>query len=76
MKNTPASLKGRDINLKIGGIINTDSNLAIQLPLNLKSIFIGTMLGDGSLYRSSPTSNVRFEMSFGQKYELFALHLG
>lgn len=34
------------------------------------------MLGDGSLYRSSPTSNVRFEMSFGQKYEAFALHLG
>lgn len=69
-------MKNTNINLNIGGIINTDSNLAIQLPLNLKSIFIGTMLGDGSLYRSSPTSNVRFEMSFGQKYESFALHLG
>jgi len=34
------------------------------------------MLGDGSLYRSSPTSNVRFEISFGQKYESFALYLG
>ena len=34
------------------------------------------MLGDGSLYRSSPTANVRFEMSFGQNYQSFALHLG
>lgn len=34
------------------------------------------MLGDGSLYRSSPTANVRFEMSLGQKYEEFALELG
>jgi LAGLIDADG DNA endonuclease family protein len=47
-----------------------------SFPLNLQSVFIGIMLGDGSLYRSSPTSNVRFEMSFGQKYEAFALHLG
>lgn len=47
-----------------------------DLPLEVRSIFIGTMLGDGSLYRSSPTSNVRFEVSFGQKYQLFALHLG
>jgi hypothetical protein len=46
------------------------------LPIHLQSIFIGIMLGDGSLYRSSPTSNVRFEISFGQKYESFALHLG
>jgi hypothetical protein len=50
--------------------------IKLQLPLELNSIFIGIMLGDGSLYRSSPTSNVRFEMSFGQKYELFALYLG
>jgi hypothetical protein len=69
-------MKNTNINLKIGGIINTDNHLAIQLPLNLKSILIGIMLGDGSLYRSSPTSNVRFEMSFGQKYESFALHSG
>jgi len=39
-------------------------------------IIIGIMLGDGSLYRSSPTANVRFEMSLGQKYEEFALELG
>ena len=47
-----------------------------DLPLEVRSIFIGSMLGDGSLYRSSPTSYVRFEVSFGQKYQLFALHLG
>ena len=47
-----------------------------DLPLEVRSIFIGSMLGDGSLYRSSPTSYVRFEVSFGQKYLLFALHLG
>jgi len=56
------------------GRVNTLSSSS--LPLNLQSVFIGLMLGDGSLYRSSPTSNVRFEMSFGQKYEAFALHLG
>jgi hypothetical protein len=55
---------------------NKNSLIQLQLPLKLISIFIGIMLGDGSLYRSSPTSNVRFEMSFGQKYELFALYLG
>ena len=30
------------------------------------------MLSDGSLYRSSKTSNCRFEMSFGTKYKQFA----
>lgn len=34
------------------------------------------MLGDGSLYRSSPTANVRFEISLGQKYKEFALEIG
>jgi hypothetical protein len=43
---------------------------------NLNSVFVGIMLGDGSLYRSSPTANVRFEMSLGQNYEEFALELG
>jgi hypothetical protein len=62
------------INLNPTGRVNTLSSSS--LPLNLQSVFIGIMLGDGSLYRSSPTSNVRFEMSFGQKYEAFALHLG
>lgn len=44
--------------------------------VEILSIFIGLMLGDGSLYRTSLTSNVRFEMSLGQNYESFALHLG
>ena len=38
----------------------------------LKSILIGIMLGDGGIYKSSPTSNARFEMSFGQDYKEFA----
>ena len=55
-------------------IINTKENIGAHLSMVLKSVFIGIMLGDGSLYRSSPTSNVRFEL--GQKYESFALYLG
>lgn len=69
-------MKNTNINLNNISINNTVKKIGIQLPLELKSVFIGIMLGDGSLYRSSLTSNVRFEMSFGQKYESFALHLG
>jgi LAGLIDADG DNA endonuclease family len=64
------------INLNNTSIINTEENTGTHLPIELKSVFIGIMLGDGSLYRSSPTSNVRFEISFGKKYESFALYLG
>src|SRR5882757_4431623 len=46
------------------------------LPENLHFILIGIMLGDGSIYRSSPTSNSRFEMSFGTKYKKFAESIG
>lgn len=42
------------------------------LPNNLNSILIGIMLGDGSISRTSITSNCRFEMSFGSKYKDFA----
>jgi len=42
----------------------------------LHSIFIGIMLSDGGLYRSSPTANCRFEMSFGEKYKDLAYHIG
>jgi|ERR1700734_1036306 len=63
-------------NLNNTSINNTEENTGTHLPIELKSVFIGFMLGDGSLYRSSPTSNVRFEISFGQKYESFALYLG
>jgi hypothetical protein len=41
-------------------ILNTAENLGTHLPIELNSVFIGIMLGDGSLYRSSATSNVRF----------------
>ena len=47
-----------------------------KLPEELNSILIGIMLSDGGLYRSSPTANTRFEMSFGEKYKEFAFHIG
>jgi LAGLIDADG DNA endonuclease family len=56
--------------------INNNSNMSPDLPLNLQSIFIGIMLSDGSLYKSSPNANTRFEMSFGEKYKDFAYHIG
>ena len=37
---------------------------------------IGIMLSDGGMYRSSTTANVRFEMSFGEKYKSLAFHIG
>jgi len=56
-------------------LVNLNSKNIPNLGI-LNSILIGIMLGDGSLYRSSPTANVRFEMSLGQKYEEFALEIG
>lgn len=47
-----------------------------SLPIELNSILIGLMLGDGGLYKSSSTSNTRFEMSFGVKYKDFAKSIG
>src|ERR1700730_10996289 len=46
------------------------------LPQNLHYILIGLMLGDGHIYKTSPTSNSRFEMSFGKDRELFAKWIG
>lgn len=46
------------------------------LPQNLHHILIGLMLGDGHIYKPSPTSNSRFEMSFGKDRELFAKWIG
>lgn len=43
------------------------------LPQNLHNILIGLMLGDGHIYKSSPTSNSRFEISFGKDREIFAI---
>lgn len=48
----------------------------MRLNGNLHYVLIGLMLGDGSLYRPSKTSNTRFEMSFGTKYKLFADSIG
>ena len=55
-------------NLNITSIINTEENTETHLLIELKSVFIEIMLGeimlgDGSLYRSLPTSNVRFKIS-------------
>jgi len=52
------------------------NNIKNNLPQELHSILIGLMLSDGSLYRSSPTANVRFELSFGEKYKELAFHIG
>ena len=42
------------------------------LPNNLNNILIGIMLGDGHIYKSSPTSNSRLEISFGKDRISFA----
>lgn len=47
-----------------------------SLPKDLNSALIGIMLGDGGIYRISPTGNCRFEMSFGQAYKQFAESIG
>jgi len=46
------------------------------LPEKLNSVLIGIMLGDGGIYRTSPTSSDRFERSFGENYKNFAESLG
>jgi hypothetical protein len=57
--------------------INNNTNINNNiLPIELHYILIGIMLSDGGLYRSSPTANVRFEMSFGEKYKILAFHIG
>ena len=50
--------------------------LTSLLPVELHSIFIGIMLSDGGLYKSSPNANARFEISFGEKYKDLAFHIG
>jgi hypothetical protein len=46
------------------------------LPNFLDKVVIGIMLGDGGIYRTSETSNSRFEMSLGTGYKQFAESLG
>nr|QCI56446.1 hypothetical protein [Hypsizygus marmoreus] len=43
---------------------------------NLHSVLIGIMLGDGHIYKTSPSSNSRFEMSFGKDRIHFAHWVG
>jgi LAGLIDADG DNA endonuclease family len=58
---------------------NINNNINLKnlkiLPGDLHSILIGILLGDGSIYNSSPSSNSRFEMSFGQDYKQFAISI-
>ena len=58
----------------------TDSDLNKSLPSLpsnlLNSILIGLILSDAGLYKSSPTSNTRLEMSFGEAYKEFAFFIG
>ena len=54
--------------------LNNNNNISV-LPDELNSILIGTLLSDGGLYRSSPTANVRFEMSLGENSKEFAFHM-
>lgn len=54
-------------------MIDRNANI---LPDNIHYILIGIMLGDGHLYKTSPTSNSRFEMSFGKDRILFANWIG
>lgn len=63
-------------NIRISLIMKNNNTNTFLLPLELNSILIGIMLSDGGLYKSSPTSNVRFEMSFGEKYKDLAFHIG
>ena len=46
------------------------------LPKYLHDVLIGLMLGDGYLYKTSQTSNSRFEMSFGTDRVSFAEWVG
>jgi hypothetical protein len=55
---------------------NTQILLNKETSLPLNSVLIGIMLGDGGIYRTSSTSNSRFEMSFGQHSQQFAEKIG
>ena len=72
MKKT--TIKYNNFNNNNNNLNNNNQNISV-LPVELNSILIGTMLGVGGLYRSSPTANVRFEMSLGEKYKDFAFHM-
>jgi hypothetical protein len=46
------------------------------LPEDLHSELVGLLLSDGGIYRTSKTSNCRYEMSFGTRYRQFAESIG
>lgn len=56
---------------------NLKSNIKNQtkLPSFLEEALIGILLGDGHLYRSSPTANTRVEWSFKGAYLPYALYV-
>ena len=56
--------------------MQTNKNLKTLTPDSLISVLIGILLGDGGIYRTSSTSNCRFEMSFGQHSQQFAEKIG
>ena len=53
-------------------VANNPSNKDSLPSIELHSILNGLILSDAGLYRSSPTSNTRLEMSFGQDYKEYA----
>lgn len=48
---------------------------SLTLPLFLNEVLIGLILGDGHLYRSSPSSNTRLELSFKGDYLNYANYI-
>ena len=47
----------------------------VKLPNYLEDVFIGLMLSDGFLERSSPTSTVRLSVNFSIKHAPYLMHL-
>ena len=60
------------IKIKIPKLMENNNTL----PKYLHDVLIGLMLGDGYLYKTSQTSNSRFEMSFGKDRINFAKWVG
>jgi hypothetical protein len=46
-----------------------------KLSLYLNDVFIGVLLSDGYLEKSSPTSGARLTISFGAKHSAYLMHL-
>ena len=59
MKKT--TIKYNNFNNNNNNLNNNNQNISV-LPVELNSILIGTMLGDGGLYRSSPTELLMLDL--------------